>query len=339
MASIVDVARRAQVGIATVSRAINGGKGVREETRLRIEAAMRELSYVVPQVDRRRGPRRHEGPSRRDGRSRLFEVRVLHPGGLVQYDARNPLFAAALTGLDAVLNLAGHRLEVRNGLGPPREPVDGTVFIGPYEATQGIPTTFFDTPAVWLMGDPGTLPCDHVYPNHHRIGLLTAEYALRRGHRHGAYIGLGTASPRHPAGRRAASFAWRFEASGGSTLLLLHPDVMVPERSRGCLADLIDRLVAQPQRPSVLLVESDKLTPRIYAELRRHGLHPMHDLEVISCNLEESFIARAVPRPICIDLCPETIGRLAAERLLLRCREPTTPLVSLAVEPRFVFPE
>src|SRR5262245_61617905 len=46
-ATIFDVARVAGVSHATVSRVVNGRQNVRDETRERVEVAMRELGYVA----------------------------------------------------------------------------------------------------------------------------------------------------------------------------------------------------------------------------------------------------------------------------------------------------
>ena len=46
MATIKDVAKRADVGIATVSRMINGTGYVSESSRKRIEEAIRELNFI-----------------------------------------------------------------------------------------------------------------------------------------------------------------------------------------------------------------------------------------------------------------------------------------------------
>ena len=45
MVAVVDVARVAGVSTATVSRVLNGHPSVREETRQRVEAAVRKLNY------------------------------------------------------------------------------------------------------------------------------------------------------------------------------------------------------------------------------------------------------------------------------------------------------
>ena len=47
MVAFVDVAKLAGVSTATVSRVLNGHPSVREETRQRVEAAMRSLNYRV----------------------------------------------------------------------------------------------------------------------------------------------------------------------------------------------------------------------------------------------------------------------------------------------------
>ena len=44
--TVSDVARLAKCSQMTVSRVVNGGAGVREETRLAVEAAIKELGYA-----------------------------------------------------------------------------------------------------------------------------------------------------------------------------------------------------------------------------------------------------------------------------------------------------
>jgi len=52
MATIKDVAKKAGVGIATVSRVINHQPRVKEETRLKVEAVIRELGYTPNELAR-----------------------------------------------------------------------------------------------------------------------------------------------------------------------------------------------------------------------------------------------------------------------------------------------
>ena len=52
MASIRDVAKKANVGPTTVSRVLNNSGYVSDETRQKIEAAMRELDYTPDELAR-----------------------------------------------------------------------------------------------------------------------------------------------------------------------------------------------------------------------------------------------------------------------------------------------
>ena len=52
MAGIKDVAKRAQVGVGTVSRMINNSGYVADETREKIEMAMKELNYTPNELAR-----------------------------------------------------------------------------------------------------------------------------------------------------------------------------------------------------------------------------------------------------------------------------------------------
>ena len=52
MANIIDVAKRAGVGIATVSRVINNSGYVKKETRARIEEIIKEIGYVPNEIAR-----------------------------------------------------------------------------------------------------------------------------------------------------------------------------------------------------------------------------------------------------------------------------------------------
>ena len=52
MAGIKDVAKRARVGVGTVSRMINNSGYVADETREKIELAMKELNYTPNELAR-----------------------------------------------------------------------------------------------------------------------------------------------------------------------------------------------------------------------------------------------------------------------------------------------
>jgi LacI family transcriptional regulator len=89
---ILQVAKRANVSTATVSRVINGLPGVREKTAARVRRAIAEMNYVPNQNAR----------SLRVGRTRLF--------GLIVSDINNPFFPELIDAFEALA--AGQGIEV-----------------------------------------------------------------------------------------------------------------------------------------------------------------------------------------------------------------------------------
>lgn len=81
---ILQVAKRAKVSTATVSRVLNGFPGVREKTKARVRRAVAEMNYV-PNPNAR---------SLRVGRSRLF--------GLIVSDVNNPFFPELIDAFESV---------------------------------------------------------------------------------------------------------------------------------------------------------------------------------------------------------------------------------------------
>ena len=52
MASIKEVAQKAGVGVGTVSRVLNSTGYVSDETRIKVETAMKELNYIPNELAR-----------------------------------------------------------------------------------------------------------------------------------------------------------------------------------------------------------------------------------------------------------------------------------------------
>ncbi len=95
-ATVADVAKKAGVSTMTVSRAINGGVGVRPETRRRVESAVAELDFVP------------------NGVARGLMTRKTGTLGLIVPDIVNPFFTMVVRGAETVARRAGYRLLLCN---------------------------------------------------------------------------------------------------------------------------------------------------------------------------------------------------------------------------------
>lgn len=96
MATIKDVAKKAGVSVATVSRAINNNGYVHEDTRKLIDEAIQELNYKPNEVAR----------SLFNKKSRLI--------GLILPDIRNPFFPELARGVEDEMQEHGFRLIIGN---------------------------------------------------------------------------------------------------------------------------------------------------------------------------------------------------------------------------------
>jgi LacI family transcriptional regulator len=159
-ATIRDVARRAQVSIASVSRALNGLGNVRQETRDRVIAAATELGYVP-----------HAG-------ARSLSLARAHAVGVVLPDLHGEFFSEFVRGMDREASKRGYVLllsnihdeseQAANALRAMRGRVDGLIVMAPHLSAEmlraALPTTL---PSLFINGpeeidDRPTLRLDNV---------------------------------------------------------------------------------------------------------------------------------------------------------------------------------
>ncbi len=139
MASLQEVARRAKVSIATVSRVLNQSDKVVPETRAAVEQALRALDYR---------------PSRVARRLRMNNGRA-HLVGLIIPDIQNPFYAEIARGVEDAAYAAKYALLLCNSDESPEkerfyldvmrdESVDGIV-LPPFDETDAAVVEFFKT--------------------------------------------------------------------------------------------------------------------------------------------------------------------------------------------------
>jgi DNA-binding LacI/PurR family transcriptional regulator len=175
--SMADVARLAGVSHQTVSRVLNGHPSVREETRARIVAAIRQLDYRPNSAAR----------ALATGRSRTV--------GVVSFDIRLYGPASTLHAIDQAAQDAGYfvsvvalksldRASVRDAIGRLRnQAVDGIIVIAPeVVAAQALADIPPDVPAVAVEGlMDGPIPV--VAIDQHAGAAKATQHLLDLGHR------------------------------------------------------------------------------------------------------------------------------------------------------------
>jgi LacI family transcriptional regulator len=348
--SIVSVAKRAGVSVATVSRVLNDLDNVRAETAEQVRTAMQEIGYTPPRI--RRGPK---GARRRPAPSgmRTGQIAVLTLGGLQNW-LQLPVMASVVAGITR----AAKEMEARAVLDEMPNPqmvspilrrreVDGAVVF----CMSGVPVKQLVrlqeyVPVVWAMGNEDALAgVDHVSPDNSGIGRLAYEYLAALGCRRFAFI---TDHPEWLFARvRAQAFANAARDAGHTVLNYLAGTTTTLEReayggktcARPALDRLVRELVAEIKKRSLgLFVPTDLLLTMVYPLLARHGIEPERDLRIISCDNENERLSLLNPRPASIDIRSEEIGRLAARQLVQRIQRPDEPAVRIQIAPQVVLP-
>ena len=156
-ATIRDVAQRAQLSVATVSRALNGFDNVSEEARERISAAVKELGYVP-----------HAG-------ARSLSLARNNAIGVVLPDLHGEFFSEIVRGMDREASRRGYLLllstlhaggqQAANALRAMRGRVDGLIVMAPHLGAEelsaalpkGLPSILVNT-----REDSGQHPAIHL---------------------------------------------------------------------------------------------------------------------------------------------------------------------------------
>jgi LacI family transcriptional regulator len=104
------------------------------------------------------------------------------------------------------------------------------------------------------------------------------------------------------------------------------------------LESIADAIAKSDPRPDGLFVSRDAEAIGLYPMLVQHGIRPGTDVQIISCNNEQSGLAMLSPRPATIDLGTEEIGRWAVTRLVNRITRPSEPPIRMLTAPKLVVP-
>jgi DNA-binding LacI/PurR family transcriptional regulator len=309
-ATIGDVARRAGVSTATVSRVLAGLGGARPATRERVLGAARELGYRPSAV------------------ARSLKLRTTQTLGLIITDIENPFFPQLVRAVEDVAREHGFALLLCNAAeDPEREAsyldllvdrrVDGVVIavsgLGArhreWLAEPPLPVVLVNTAA------PG-LPHPSITSDNVDGGRQAAAHLLDLGHRR---IGVLTASPRNAAAPdRVAGVRRAVEARG------LDPEaipVVVGEPDVGGGEAAFCRLLEAAPETTGVLAYNDLMAIGAMRAIRATGRSVPGDISVVGFD-DVAIAAYTDPPLTTIAQGIAELGRWAVERLVERLAEP-----------------
>ena len=302
---IKDIAERAGVSVATVSRALSGSSLVTDETRKRIHELARELNYR-PNV------------SARNLRTRR-SMSVL----LVVRDVGNPFYLEILKGVEATARAAGYAVLMGNTENDPDREVeyfnmlrdghaDGMILMTGKlpEPQPGESAAVSHLPIVVALEMIETAGFPHVQIDNSAAARSAVEHLIALGHRRIAHIAgpLPEVMAMHRRdGYRAAMAAAGLPIPEGYEV---RGDYLL-ESGEACATALFD--LAEP--PSAIFVANDEMAYGAIHALRRLGLDVPGDVSVVG--FDDLYLSKAFYPPLTTVSQPRTdIGRTAMSLLL-----------------------
>lgn len=304
-ATIKDVARRAKVSVATVSRLVNGTGNVSEKSAVRIRAAIAELGFRPNAV----------------GRSlKTASTRSL---GVVIPSISNPVFADALAGISEETRSAGYSLTLTvTDYDPGNEAgavgalmgnqVDGLILTvaDPVDCASLEMLEQAAVPYVLIYNEPSGTGRPAIGVDNVAAGGEVAHALVALGHRKlGMIAGDFNASDRSRA--RQTGFVREVARAGLEAPVTREVDFV-----DGDIESTIGDLYAvDGARPTALFCSNDLLAISVIGALRRCGLNVPGDVSVIgfdgiSAGTHLSPALATVVQP------SRDMGRVAAQQLL-----------------------
>ncbi len=311
-ATIKDVARVIGSSSATVSMALRKDPRITDETRLRVEAAARQVGYVYNR-------------SAANLRNQCSDI-----VGLVIGDIANPFFAQLSAGVNEVLTEAGKMLflasydenaERQASLLArlSEQSVDGILLCPAFGTDPAMVNTLlrWQIPCVQLLRALPNSPFDYVSTDY-RSGIeQICEHLVALGHRHIAFVG---GDQLHSATiERHEGFVQVLSRHGLDASLIFQIE---PTRHNG--RDLVNRLRTEYPQVSAAVCFNDVTAFGMMAGLRRLGLVPGKDFAITGFdNVEEA--EDRIPALTTVDSHAFEMGRQAAQMLLSRMETPDQP--------------
>lgn len=317
MINMKDVARSANVSIATVSHVINGTRYVSEETQAKVYEAMKSLSYTPNSVAR----------SLRSRKSKIIGLLV----PMLPEDTSNHFFMSVAQGIEKVLMENGYNLLLSNTMENIRHEqeqirmfnsqlIDGLIMAPTYEdhAYLGDVLTG-EYPVVFIDRKPGKHHGDCILADGTRGTYEAVELLLAKGHTRIGFItgtlGLTTSDERL-TGYKLALQAYGIPVDES---LIGISDTALSSFDSG--SRLTGRLVEE-QHVTALLVANNVMTMGALDYLQSHGIGIPDRIALIGF---DDYEWAKVTRPALTVVKQPSfeLGEKAAETLLRRIEQPS----------------
>lgn len=294
--TIHDVAERAGVSVATVSRVLNGKVPVREETSRQVLEVARSLHYVPNTA------------------ARALSIRRSHTIGILLPDVHGDFFSEVIRGIDLAARRAGYHLLVSGShndrdelaavLQAMRGRVDGLIVMSPDVRKTALPDAAADQPVVLL--NSVAEDADVITIDNFGGALAMTRYLSRLGHRRIAFV--KGPEENADASERLRGYREAMRESGAA-----RPELETAgDFSEQAGYDAAVRLLHAPERPTAIFAANDSMAVGVLAGVTAQELSVPRDISV--AGFDDIPIARYLAPPLTtIKVDIAELGRRAFE--------------------------
>lgn len=316
-----DVARHANVSIATVSHVLNNTRFVKEETRQRVLNSIAELDY------------------RPDAIARSFKTRQRNLIAFVVPDIANAFFATLIESVEQVVSREGYQLLVTNTKETLQRELDSIRMLG-----SGMVDGFILASTAEQFSDisgvvPSNIPLvllDRKLPGCSWDTVTVENYAsMYRGVEH--LIKLGHTKIGYIAGLpRISTTAERLKAYHDAMNhygLNTQGIVCIGNSMSNCVRPHVLNLL--DQKCTALVVANNVMATEAMLEMIERGVHPGSDIELLG--YKDSDQAQYGLQHMNLICQPTAVmGRTAGEQMLQRLKYPDMQPRSTVLQPTFI---
>jgi LacI family transcriptional regulator len=303
-ATIRDVARKARVSVATVSRVLNGKGPVLETTRARIQATIESLGYVP------------------HGAARSLITRRTNTIGVLLPDIYGEFFSELIRGIDAAVRRAGFHLLVSGSHGDRAETgavframrgrVDGLVVLSPDLSVPALRASIPDSVPVVLVNSPSNAagPFDLINIDNYTGAFTMVRHLHGLGHERIAF--LRGPSPNADAAERLRGYREAMRSLG----LKPGDELELPGNFRedgGYAAG--QRVAGMSRPPTAIFAANDAMAIGCLAALRDAGRSVPGDFALAGFD-DIPIVSFTAPPLTSVRVSIAELGGSAAERVL-----------------------
>jgi LacI family transcriptional regulator len=322
--TVKDVAERAGVSTATVSRVLSGSAGVGEPLKARVLEAARALSFRPNRAAR----------DLRVGSSRT--VGVLIP------DIENPFYTSVVCGIEDALSETDYSLLLANyNENPEAEARRLEVFRA--EGVRGLIISASRTPSLLYAelakaGMPmvavsrvlSRLRVDQVMVANREGAYSATAHLIRLGHHRIAIINGPTVFT--TARDRQSGYEDALSEAGQS----VEPELIVHcDFRRACGREAMEQLLQLPSLPTAVFTASNLLTLGALQAIHEHNLEIPRQIAIVGFD-EMPWAGSLRPALTTVEQPAVEVGRTAAKLLLERISEPTLPRRQVVLGTRLI---